>query len=1227
MVFYYRSEPFNLRGKLSAASPDGKVKRREKKPESAERPRPRSTSKSPRNSRIIPGVRIPELKLKRRSREVTPTEVQEEEQREESTVQETKQHEEPTTPIVAAAALPSMAVSEIWTDESPNVASKPFPPDHLQQTLTASRVNELQAVNLAVMASSASSTLSGIQPPSLMEDSLVRSGGDLNILPKSALPTSKSSPAKMQCKHTQQQRKIPEPVRRALGPNISTIPPSANNAGSVEDLSLGSSASSCQSNLENIRPPTIMADMDNSILSIASIHSEVADTDLNTEQIFQHVSPAAKEAEEMARAAAAAAVAESPSLARKFSNGVEEDATEIQDIEEPTAFDDVSGALTENTLVPDEGPGGNPPGGATYTIDPAADADQSTCKDVTDVFDDDTTVEQHTFTLESDEKDGTDVEDLPRDSRENTPKMKRKAEMAEVPATPVDMDHYRKFTVPVPELEDSSDCKDTSGYKSDTTTSATTPSTAIPKASPSSRQRRKEDTDRFKTHTITKSDLEASPKGNSPNSSVQKRRGEEAERFRTRTITAQDLKPKSYDTEEVLLDLQQLEQEAKLVVDAITDHKKDLRSRSASVEILDEREMSLQMQLGPMNAAGSEPSLVASPKRGPKICKPGEGSPRSAEDDGEADAKGVRGRRRPLFASPTKRATVPPAVPPKPALAPKPKLASPTNQIRGTRTSSLRQAGGSAKRNASPPSPRLSRTSLSAGNSNSSSARSSTSSRRSIPIPLARQGTFTKEESVVSSGDESGKPPKVPAKPSSMMMRRGDVVHPQSRIASPGAASLSSVSSVTSRSSRLSVGQTRTSALREKSASRQQQHATNLRRNNASSGSNSSLSSIRSGRSGQQPTPVSSLKPSTSGNALRLQNRKVLDGHLRGRSEEPNNTSTSSTKSNGGKKEVTSRIANLWKRVEESKKGKQKDDPRIWIASGKVIPESELALLKRHEEQKELVKEFKAKTKDEGKVKSRLSMKLSKFKSGSKKDLKSPTSPVSEEFTTTTSSTPALTELNLDCVNGNTVQAALSPADCQQDALVEELEVRQNQVLHEVAEEETENKRHSRMGSYFNPATSSPNECGLPTADAHSQPMRFRGRDMNNRSPAPASAIVPPFNYNPPSTQTATTAGLNFPVASPNCGGGTSAPINSEKAAAAVSDFRVPALPPTTSKSAVARIAQVRRNDSYVSSMGRKSPRGGKRQTTATTVATVAAAASAANAESTDSTSQLMTLV
>ena len=58
---------------------------------------------------------------------------------------------------------------------------------------------------------------------------------------------------------------------------------------------------------------------------------------------------------------------------------------------------------------------------------------------------------------------------------------------------------------------------------------------------------------------------------------------------------------------------------------------------------------------------------------------------------------------------------------------------------------------------------------------------------------------------------------------------------------------------------------------------------------------------------------------------------------------------------------------------------------------------------------------------------------------------------------------------------------------------------------------------------------------------------------------------------------------------------------------------------------AVARIAQVRRNDSYVSSMGRKSPKGGKRMQTAGQPPIAAASSEAAAAS--DSTSQLMTLV
>ena len=63
-------------------------------------------------------------------------------------------------------------------------------------------------------------------------------------------------------------QKVPEMVRRAL----------AISQGPEQDLS--SSISSCQSNIDNIKPPT---DMDSSILSIASISSEIAEMNNSTD--------------------------------------------------------------------------------------------------------------------------------------------------------------------------------------------------------------------------------------------------------------------------------------------------------------------------------------------------------------------------------------------------------------------------------------------------------------------------------------------------------------------------------------------------------------------------------------------------------------------------------------------------------------------------------------------------------------------------------------------------------------------------------------------------------------------------------------------------------------------------------------------------------------------------------------------------------------------------------
>ena len=134
-------------------------------------------------------------------------------------------------------------------------------------------------------------------------------------------------------------------------------------------LDLSSSFSSCQSNLDNIKPPT---EMDSSILSIASISSEVADSRL----------------------------------------------TILDDVAPPTLMEEVSGA--DITLVPDD----NVPDDKTYTIEgnevmKKAECidDLSTCHDITDVFDES---QDPTLTLGSDNHDADDVleaEELPRDSR------------------------------------------------------------------------------------------------------------------------------------------------------------------------------------------------------------------------------------------------------------------------------------------------------------------------------------------------------------------------------------------------------------------------------------------------------------------------------------------------------------------------------------------------------------------------------------------------------------------------------------------------------------------------------------------------------------------------------------------------------------------------------------------------------------------------------------------
>jgi hypothetical protein len=278
---------------------------------------------------------------------------------------------------------------------------------------------------------------------------------------------------------------------------------------------------------------------------------------------------------------------------------------------------------------------------------------------------------------------------------------------------------------------------------------------------------------------------------------------------------------------------------------------------------------------------------------------------------------------------------------------------------------------------------------------------------------------------------------------------------------------------------------------------------------------------------------------------------------------------TKSEKSSG-KKEVTSRIASLWKKVEDSKKKVPKEkDNKVWISKGKVIPESERALIRPDEKQRELINKFQADQKAKTvaaeqppppssdaslkpRSKSRLSIRLSKFSltaNSSKKDLPSQLSRAPASPMTSTPIVPHLS--NGDTVNGNwatpvaAASASLSSLPARQN-LANDPSWKNRQEADPRSEESSESmstgtdsepncdakaKRMSRLGTFLNPTAEEEEKLNDDTLKS------------TKRSP---SALVTPYNYNPPECDV------------------VRATLKTSKIATAV-----------------------RRNDSYVSSMGR----------------------------------------
>ena len=963
-----KSEPLDLKKKLRSQSSLVSSTQRDNR-------KPRSKSKSPRNSRVIPGVKISELKL------ISPGDTPKEPPKEEEHIE---------SKMTLNLSSEPVAVSQMWDDQSPN------PPASTNPLMEDIKANIMEDSSLA---SSICSTLDNIQPPSLM-NSLI-SMSERPSIPNSPKVSSSAS-TRLECRHSgnlsaKKGQKVPEMVRRAL--------------------ELSSSFSSCQSNLDNIKPPT---EMDSSILSIASISSEVADqerTILNKELLQ-----------------------------------LEEDCdkTALDDVAPPTLMDEVSGAT--KTLVADD---------KTYTVngqDPDPDL-QSTCHDITDVFDE-------TLTLGSDNNadDVIDAPDLPRDSsRESTPGAKRRnnngnqGSAASLLEREREFSKLRNYKVSVPSLEEDSM---TSGYKSET---------------PRSPRTRTDQPDRFKTRVITKSDLSSSNHNTDSDSStssparrtIKQKREEEADRFKTQIIPAPSI--------------QLIEEEAKHVVEIIAESKTSARSRSASADgLLNEDELNDQTLNGSCDSILEQDYLKQKiiQQAGPRIRKPDD-HPKPVVQD-PTEEKGIRGRRKGLY-SPKK---TPPQVPPKPVIAPKPKNITKKSpgSPRGTRSTQLRQI----TKQKSPPSPKHTPKSRIGRAPLASPAPStiSTSSSGSTGSRLVRQGTFTKEEPstlnavLVDIDVDDKKPPRRPSSSASSYSKRS----PRSLESPPV------------------IPQTRTSALRERSRSRQ--------------GSGSSTASSTTANTRSIPRPVLKSPSNQSLNSARLGRRTPTSSEITRQTPNKEIISDTCSESNlskkSGKKEVTSKIASLWKKVEDSKKKdkvedskNKKDSKKVWISKGRVIPESDMAYLRPDEAQKKIITDFQ-KSKDQQdsnspvkqRSRSRLSIKLSKFKSSSnslKKEnsftytshLGSSSQGQVSGYNKTSTSVPSTPNVE-DVVNGNTSSSNAS-------------------------------KRLSRIGSFLNPEEKK------------------------------SSAIVPPFNYSPP----------------------TQSQVSQHQES--TSKLRKP----------------VRRNDSYVTSMGR----------------------------------------
>ncbi|KAK3869850.1 hypothetical protein Pcinc_024854 [Petrolisthes cinctipes] len=1000
--------------------------------------------------------------------------------------------------------------------------------------------DEMSHMSQSITSAASDACLDNIKPPSAMgslasmSNSLTNSAEDHR---GARTNNNNNNHRRLECRHT---RRVPEMVRRALG---------EQDYGSTENMA--SMASSCHSNVDNIPPPSMLDDdMENSMISVASITSEVA------EQRESPPSPPADHTLQVAapaRQLAAVFQQEALNAASTLTLTGGDEASTYQEITDITEHEETVGPASDTELAADDLPadipdlpqdGFNSPLCGSNHSSPHRQGTPRTrralTKDRFRTFTRDGEVSSDA-TPSQDTTDSTLVEALPPASQllGRTPKQRRHEEA----------ERFRTRTI-------SSD--------SHTTTSAESSPSKDPvkdKVSPkrSPKNRRLQDPTRFQTHTIsepqikpeaeeleeasdlkiedldeqTGSQLKSQQQGRQ---SFRQRRQEDRERYQTRTIDVPlaDITPEAVidddddddddggdkepngslvdfqDSNEMLdltaEQLEALQQDANIVIctlnetrEAMTSESSDLLSEENILDIEtlslisneDESEMRNFLQdfdddppdKGDEGDEEEEEEAEKPVQRRPRIVKPGQEAPRppQPEEEDECASKGIRGRRKPLYSSARKygvttrpvtsghsittrtAAVKPTSVRPSSASPVKP---SSPKLPRATRASALRQnsnlhKGGSSGED----SPTGRATGSSAGSSAGSSPRLGPGSRNvntvtatttitrptrskslarpgpDVPKPLQRQNTFTKDDSDTPPSPERNTL-QTEAKKNSGVTNRGlvkprlrrDIVQP-----SPGAVQPT-----------------------------------------CSSGGHSGIP-----KSGSQDLSPTKGRPSQHKSASLTRDARP-----------PTSSDVAEwrhdTKKTTVKKEVTSRIANLWKRVEraQTKPKEEKKDGRQWISRNKSSSAKESSpsqpLVRSSTYEKLSAAGGNSGGSEAGKTKTRLGLKLAKLRG---RDTRS--SPPSEATTPVDSRPHCLvspTRTRLVDVGGGrseTVTLRQRPATHPPGTHVSQME----------EDGETRAKRLSRLGSFI-----------------------VVGEDGKVQSPPPPpqSAIVPPFNYQPP---------------------------------------------------------------------------------------------------------------